>query len=282
MFAKLLKHEWRATRSMIGLLCVIILVSGLMIGGVMHYLMRLENGGNFALIVAEEEEELSEESDDEVVVIISSLLLIAGIMAIAICGAGSVFVVIWRFYKSRFSDEGYLTFTLPVNHHQLLLSSILNSVFSVLIVVAACFTAVGIVVVLFLSAFPLKLIWADVLMSAKQILNQIWESLCENAQEVTMVAASALVGAVASLIELMLAVTIGAMIAKKHKILAAVAVYYGINLALSFVQSMFAATVIFSQNFNWLMGSTILVSLAAATGGYFLIYYLTSRRLNLT
>ena len=42
MFAKLLKHEWRATRSIIVLLCVIILISGLTVGGVMHYMLKTE------------------------------------------------------------------------------------------------------------------------------------------------------------------------------------------------------------------------------------------------
>ena len=43
MFAKLLKHEWRATRGVIGLLCVIILIAGLTIGGVMCRILTADD-----------------------------------------------------------------------------------------------------------------------------------------------------------------------------------------------------------------------------------------------
>ena len=39
MFTKLLKHEWRATRGMLGTLCLICLGASLLGGGTMRYLM---------------------------------------------------------------------------------------------------------------------------------------------------------------------------------------------------------------------------------------------------
>lgn len=39
MFTKLLKHEWRATRGMLGTLCLVCLGAGLLGGGTMRYLM---------------------------------------------------------------------------------------------------------------------------------------------------------------------------------------------------------------------------------------------------
>lgn len=281
MFAKLLKHEWRATRGIIGLLCVIILMSGLMIGGVMHYLMRMEDSSGVMMVTVEEVEvEAAEESDTEVAVIICTMLLVTCIVAVAVCGAGSVFFVIWRFYKSRFTDEGYLTFTLPVNHHQLLLSSFLNSAFSVLLVVAACFGAVAIAVVLFLMAFPQEIIWADVWVSVEEVLQQLGESLRKNSTEFMLVGFSGIVGALSELIVLMLAVTIGALMAKKHKILAAVAVYYGIGLVKSAVYTLSAASTQ-PGAVDLFLGLPGAMSLMVGVTGYFLMYWMTSKKLNL-
>ena len=46
MFAKLLKHEWRATRGVLGLLCLISLSAALLGGGAMRYLVSFSNQEN--------------------------------------------------------------------------------------------------------------------------------------------------------------------------------------------------------------------------------------------
>lgn len=279
MFAKLLKHEWRATRGIIGLLCVIILISGLTIGGVMHYMIGIDNAGE--MIVMEEEAATLEPMSD-FAELVCALLLAAGLMAIAVCGAGSVFFVIYRFYKRHFTDEGYLTYTLPVTNHQLLLSSFLNSVIGVLIVIVACFAAVGIAVALILLAFPENIVcWADVMVSLKEAWGQIRESLRENAGEFVLAGFSAIVSAASELIVLMLAVTIGALIAKKHKVLAAVAVYYGISMVRSFIYSALAVSAFTTEDVTRLLASPGVMGLVIAVGSYFLMHYLTSKKLNL-
>lgn len=276
MFAKLLKHEWRATRGIIGLLCVIILICGLMIGCSVHYLIWAENSSGGPQVVVEVGSETS-----DVMSVICVLLVMTGVMAVAVCGAASVFVVVWRFYKSRFTDEGYLTFTLPVTHHQLLLSSILNSIWGVFLVILACIVAVGIAAVLFLLAIPQEIIWADVWVSLESVWQQLWESFCKNADQFVLLGISTVASAIAQLIELMLAVTIGALLAKKHKILAAVGVYYGINLVCSVITNMLAVTANTTQDVNIFLATPAVLGLIASAAGYCLMYWLTSRKLNL-
>lgn len=276
MFTKLLKHEWRATRGIIGLLCVIILISGLVIGGVMHYLMRVEQADT--VIVMNETDEAAMSSFLPVVCV---LLLMAGIIAVGVCCAGSVFFVIYRFYKSRFTDEGYLTFTLPVTSHQLLLSSITNSVIGVVVVLLAACAAIALAVVLFLLAFPENLIWADVSVSLEAALQQIWGSLLKNGRQFALAAFSGIASAFSELIVLMLAVTIGAMLARKHKILAAVGVYYGISMVQSFLFSLSAISAAAAEDADRLLATPGLMGLVIALGGYFLLHYLTSKKLNL-
>lgn len=280
MFAKLLKHEWRATRGIIALLCVIILISGLTIGGTMHYLIGVDVA-NEAMVLSEEDDAATFEPMSDFAEVMCVLLIMAGFIAIAVCGAGSVFFLIYRFYKSRFTDEGYLTFTLPANHHQLLLSSFLNSSINMAIVILTAFLAFAMAVGLFLTAFPENLIWADVSMGMEQILQQLWASLLANGKEIALAAFSAVVGCLSELMLLMLAVTIGALIAKKHKILAAVGVYYGISMVQSFIYSLIAIKTTTAEGVDMFLASPGVMGLITAVCGYFLMHYLTSKKLNL-
>ena len=273
MFAKLLKHEWRATKGILALLCVIILISGLTVGLSTRHLLATESG-TMAMVELEENTEILE--------VICVLLTMFGMFAIGFCCIGAFFLLISRFYKRCFTDEGYLTFTLPVNNHQILLSSIVNTVLGMVVVALAAFLGIGMIFGLFLTAIPQEIIWADVWVSLEEVWQQILESVQKNSMEFAMTGLSAAIGAFAVLVELMLAVTIGALIAKKHKILTAVAVYYGINMVTTVVQSFFAMTATFSQNLSWLLGSTVLVSLVMAVGGYFVMHYLINKKLNLT
>lgn len=281
MFAKLLKHEWRATRGVIFLLCVIILIAGLTIGGVANYMSHMYQNGPIVVLNEEELAMYAEPAMSEFAEVVCVLLMVAGVMAVAVCGAASVFVVIWRFYKSRFTDEGYLTFTLPVNNHQLLLSSILNSIFGVLVVVAACFLAVGIAFALVFLAFPQDFVWADVWVSWESVRQQLWESFLKNAEQFALAAFSGITGGISQLLSLMLAVTIGSLMAKKHKLFAAVGVYYGIGLVESFLYSAVFLTAAAEPNPNLLLGLPGVIALALAAGSYFLMHYLISRKLNL-
>lgn len=279
MFAKLLKHEWRATKGVLALLCVIILISGLTVGLSMRSL-ALADGND--VVVSSGEMYVTGEDEMQILEILCVILAMAGMFAIGFCCVGAVFVFLSRFYKRCFTDEGYLTFTLPVNSHQILLSGIANTVLGMIVVMVVAVVGIGIIFGLFMTAIPQEIIWADVWVSLKEVMAQIMESLHKNAGEFLMLGVSGIAGAFASLIEVMLAITIGALIAKKHKIIAAVAVYYGINLVLGTVSSFLAMTAAFSQNLSWLLGSTAMVSCVAAAGGYFLMNWLINRKLNLT
>lgn len=279
MFAKLLKHEWRATRGVIGLLCVIILISGLTIGGVMCRVVTADE----VVMELNEDTVASETAMSDMEEVICVLLIIAGVMAVAVCGAGSVFVVVYRFYKRCFTDEGYLTFTLPVNQHQILLSSFLNSVFGVFLVVLACFGAVMLAGGMFLLALnsTQEILWADVWLSWQDVWQQLADSFRKNIGQFALLGFSGIVGAFADMILLMLSVTIGALIAKKHKILAAVGVYYGIGFVMSFVYSAFAFSTATTQEVNLLLAMPGIVGLALAVGGYFGMHWLITKKLNL-
>ena len=86
----------------------------------------------------------------------------------------------------------------------------------------------------------------------------------------------------------LLAITMGAQVAKKHKLLAAFGIYYGLNMGVSVVTSISNIYLLVSEalinNSASLMFSTIFNSvlyLGLAIGGYFLMHHLVDKKLNL-
>lgn len=64
---------------------------------------------------------------------LSSVFEVLYILAIIVAVAGIFIFIIYRFYQSIYTDEGYLTLTLPVKSHQILFSKLLSAfVWSVL------------------------------------------------------------------------------------------------------------------------------------------------------
>ena len=285
MFAKLLKHEWRSTRGVIGMLCVIILVCGLTIGFIANSMLRWEVSNGDMIQVEEtaiyvEETTAEEQTVSPFVAAVCMLLFMTAFAAVAICCAASVFVVIWRFYKSRFGDEGYLTFTLPVNHHQLLLSSILNSLFGIVLVFLAAAGAVALSCIMLLMSFPVDF-WPEAAGAVGRAFGVLMESMEGNWLIFWKVLGSVLLSGLHQIVVLMLAVTLGAMIAKKYKLLAAVGAYYLIGLAELLAQMAVMTSSFLSQNLGSIFAGINWIALVTILGGYWLMYFLTSRKLNL-
>lgn len=259
MFGKLMKAEWRASRRVIGALCAVVLISGALLGLMGNVLLR-EGTGSWQL--------------PDFVNILFSLLSMTAMLAVTLSLAASVFYVLWRYYRSRFTEEGYLTYTLPVNNHQLMLSSILASVLEILLVGLATVAAMAIAFGIFAAELPWNevdrgLVWSRF----RELL-----SLRPVAGDVLLVLLNMVLMGLATLLTLMLAVTIGATAAKKHPILLAIAVYYGLSLV-RMAACLNAADACTSSGAT--LAALAGVNAAAMLIAYFWMYYLTSRRLNL-
>ena len=73
------------------------------------------------------------------VVFVSSL--VALIVSVVVCLIMSVVVAIKRYYTNFFTGEGYLTFTLPATHHQLIITKLLGAVLMSFASVLSCLIA---------------------------------------------------------------------------------------------------------------------------------------------
>ena len=260
MFGKLMKAEWRASRRVIGALCAVVLISGALLGLLGNLLLR-ESSSSWQL--------------PGFVNVLFSLLSVAAVLAVALSLAASVFYALWRYYRSRFTEEGYLTYTLPVNNHQLMLSSILASVLEILLVGLATVAAVAMAFGIFAAGLPWNevdrgLVWSRFreLLSLRPVVG-----------DVLLVLLNMVLMFLATLLTLMLAVTIGATASKKHPVLLAIAVYYGLSLVRM-------AACLNAADAAYLSSGAALAALAGVNAAatliaYFWMYYLTSRRLNL-
>ena len=195
MFGKLMKAEWRASRRVIGALCAVVLISGALLG-LMGNVLLWESSGSWQL--------------PGFVNVLFSLLGMTAVLAVTLSLAASVFYVLWRYYRSRFTEEGYLTYTLPVNNHQLMLSSILASVLEMLLVALAAMAAVALAFGIFAAGLP----WNEVDSTSWGLLwsrcGEVLDSLRPVAGDVLLVLLNMALMGLATLLTLMLAVTIGA------------------------------------------------------------------------
>lgn len=270
MYSKLLKYDWRATRGMLGLLCLICLGAALAGGATMRYLIWASdyNRGSTLLNV------------------VNVMAMIACILSICVCGVAGLFLHIWRFYKSRFTDEGFVTFTLPVTTHQILLSSMLNSAIGTVLLCLTIWLCIPVLMLVGLSGIPeflpeLKEAWPRILEVLRSAIRQ------EEMKYLWIMLLNIVLGFAEGLVMVMLSVTIGSVIAKKHKILAAVGCYYGISMLLSFLIGISTAFAVLAKGtetdaFFGVFGTSSVISLIAAVGGYFLMHYLADKKLNLT
>lgn len=256
MFVKLLKQEWRAIREILGLLCIIILICGGLIGGVIHciYVANAPDSVNATCL----------------------LLFMAGVVGVAVCCAGSIFLVLWRYYQGRFTDEGYLTFTLPVNQHQILLSSITISIIGIVLTILTALIAIAIAFGGYFLAVRKEVPWKDLMEALGYWWPEFRSAFREVAPELMELAAMFLTGGLSQLLILMLAITVGAVLARKHKILAAFFAYYGIHIIRTVVVIASAA-----QLETAFIGTSIILNLLLTLAAYGGMYLLIRKRLNL-
>lgn len=211
-------------------------------------------------------------SSDDPLTVASGFSGMAGVMASYIGLFAYLLVITFfllrRFYCHFFTDEGYLTFTLPVTRRQLLTSKVL---------MAWIYDALNWVVILASVAlfFVVGLAGTGIvsLSDITYVCGRIFSFLSDECgiflpiyavEGVLMMIASSLF----STLFAYLCITIGAIVAKKQKVLAAVGIYYGGTTVLSFI-SQIAFSLLFSFNIPFLeyfTGSTEDLTILALLG----------------
>ena len=195
-----------------------------------------------------------------------------GISIIAVLASFVVtmLLVYQRFYKNLYTDEGYLTFTLPVSRRDILFSKTLNSMiwqfFHFLLLIGCIF-------IYLLIAPPTE---SGILNLAPigEALSFVGEALGKAGAWLIAYIPLAILMLLASLfwsvVLIELCITFGSILATKHKIVMSVLMYYVISMVISFVgQILVTALALF-----FIPGITSYVSGGGATLGHTVIILL--------
>lgn len=264
MFAKLLKYEWRSNAGTCGILSLCVLGVSVLGGFALRYIV------------------ISDENARGSAVFSLGMLLMLAVLSLIAYGFAIYILQLVRFYKNKFTDEGYLTFTLPVTAHQIFLSSAVNLLIWMLIsglVLGLCLLIMGL--------FATVGIDYPIMEDVSEMLGT--EALPDGYGLVMLL--SRIVSVVFGVVMPLTCLTVGACVAKKHKIMAAFGIYYVISMVMSFLQgvmqmaSMFGNVVYSEEDFMQLEMENAVIAMAAqlivAVAGYFLSTGLMKKKLNL-
>ena len=214
MFVKLLKYDMRSVWRIWWIMALSVLGMSV-VGGV---------GLRIALL-------LIEADIFPFFVFLSFILVFACVMAIIASAVGTELLVFIRFYKNFFTDEGYLTFTLPVSRKNLLFSKTLNALIWTVAQAILLFICIFLVILIGVPmsigydffrelTFTFSVLFAEV---------GLWSVIY--AIEILILIICSMLFSI-SLIHF--CITMGAMLAKKAKVLAAIGIYYAANMIFSF------------------------------------------------
>ena len=166
----------------------------------------------------------------------AGLMLFISIFSLFTFAILSEIIILVRFYKNFFTDEGYLTFTLPVKTGSLINSKLIMSVTVTLTTLIVL--AVNVCVILGIGFF-------DVIVDKelfKYVAELIDEVVAKFGAYLFIYILEAIVifvlGVVFSLLLMFCCITLASIITKKGRVATAIAIYYGVNCVLSFVMEM--------------------------------------------
>ncbi len=278
MFATLLKYEFRRTKNIL----LPLNLGALTIGAVGYFVMLIFT-------------KLLENPDSEISFIAPLLYLLwAGLMLmLVLLGTALSIILCLQFYREKFTDQGYLTFTLPATTHQILLSSYLNFLIWTVVNTIVTLAALGLSLIPFIS-FTTRMISQTGL-----DVSYLWAVIKEEyfASGILMTV-SYIMLAVSSLFYGItlpyLAITLASVLVKKLKLLLAVGIGYGLSMVMSIIPSVLSIietlvltpAIFNSENTFYFPGTisyiiTSILYIAFAIGGYFLMHHLVKKKLNL-
>lgn len=290
MFAKLLKHEFRKSRNILTILTVVTLAAALV--------------ATLSLKFTVTNTSPSSEFSSMVIAAVIPLMTLAFFAIFGYLIAGWI-LLLTQFYKSNFTDEGYLTFTLPATTHQIYLANILNIIIWEVIMTVTVIASIAMIV--FFGTSPDHFFNRDILEFFRDpewtyFTSQLQQMFQWSPLNTIATIFQSLFSGLSSVILATSCITVGATVAKKHKVLAAVGIYFGAGYILSAISSTISSVITsnsithsfmdgtadfntinqaFQNSINVSLILGIVVSVVTIVGGYFLTTHLMEKKLNL-
>ena len=277
MLGKLFAQEMRALWKPAAIMLAVMVVAGVVGIGCIEATDAVSRAAGFASRYVNE---ASAASNLTVVFVMAALF--CGFLVWASLVAVYVFIAM-RFYRTMFTDEGYLTLTLPVRAGTLVAAK-----FWAAFLLAAVFTLMACA----LASLAMLAITdgdGDMVSVVLSLLGG-WSALTGNGGVVSSImgVANALVSAAYTVGLAFLSLTLGAWWARRHKVAAAVALYVGIGWVISLlfsivgVLAMVGDTGTASFMLSVVSIMQTVVNLAVAGGGVALSAYLVRAKVDLS
>lgn len=289
MLGKLIKHEFRNTR-MVGLLLLSAVAMATLMGLLVFLapMWRSMRSSRYYY-------------DDSVGVFLINMVSVFSIILYVMLLVGAIYAIfiylVVHFYRSMYTNQGYLLHTLPVTKNQILVSKILVSTIWTFLIYIAMLVSVAIFLLTMVSTISGESI-AELLGSMSDFFSQIEMLIREVDLQYqirigwygVLMFANLALGVPSGLIIMFGAVSIGQLFSK-HRVLMAIVGYIGILIVRWILSSLFQAVsyagamIGGGEEFFGYVNSTsvtnLILNLLLAVGCYLVSYYVTSKRLNM-
>ena len=284
MLGKLIKYEWKGLR--FPLMIMMIVLAGTMIltcGVILTINPKLDETLAWYSVMA---------------LMLSIFLYYFGIIG---CTLGTTLIVVVRFYITCYTDQGYLTHTLPVTPHQLLNSKILTAIFTQLLMIFAIILSIFIILqvgIHHVFSFIPDYSYAELRHEFSIVFADILDSFEDEfglrlGLYIAYLLFYCIVGVISNVITLFGCVSLGQLYAK-HRIVGAIAAYFllqfvmmiiGYITAIPMYTRMLAGTYYDNATVFGIMSPTMNMSLLTtvllAVVMYFVNLHMMTKKLNL-
>lgn len=224
----------------------------------------------------------------------AAILLVLSIIGIIAFTFVSLVLVYVRFYKNLYTDEGYLTFTLPVKTSQILNSKIILALVTLAVSgFVVCFD----IFTMFAIGLPDQIFdiknYEFLIEAFGELVKHVGWYLPVYIIEGIILG---ILGVLFTQLLLFACITFASLITKKSRVITAIAIYYGVNCVLSFVIQiliMFSAPIVFEHlnllsesMFKWVFIIVLLCAVVfcfmCCVMLYILQYWMMDKKLNLS
>ena len=282
MLGKLLKYEWKG-------LCSPFLIMLIVLGGTTALTC-----GVILTINPKYDETVTGFS--VMALVFSILLYYFGIIG---CSLGTTLVIVVRFYKTCYTDQGYLTHTLPVTAKQHLNAKIIAAFVTHLLLMIAIVVSLLIIIQVgihhifsFIPDYTYEEFRRTIAREFTYAYRDIEEELgIRIGQFITYIVVYSIISMIANIITTFGCVSLGQLYAK-HRVIGAIAAYFILQFVMSII-SFFASTILFNKaivNDSYTTGFriispssnlTLILMVIVAVAMYFANLHMMTKKLNL-
>lgn len=257
MFGKCLKYEFKAIARKVVPLFVTVLAISLILGIAFSLDGRL-----FPDASAE-----GEATALEGVLSVVKGLFIAGLFIMIFVAGITVFIMtIKRFYTSFFTDEGYLTFTLPVSVNCHIMTKIVSMVIWNLL--GAVVTLVAYLIMIIGAEIGYGAVsesYAEIADSLSYFMTLLSGFSDEYAGSIVLFVVYSVVSYIFEVLLIYFGISLGCMLTKKHRVIVSIICIVGVNMVFSIAESIIQAVVTVSSTFMDSLAAASAIALASLT-----------------